>query len=257
MNELIKKIYEQKLSDGTFEKIVSDNFEKMVNDACKSLFEWNGPIKKQMEEKIKSIMSGVIEGTDFNSYIVKLQAVINESLKNTALSDYKNIAESIKSVVGVSGVEPYQKVSISEILSEYAKYIENELEEEDFDDDEINTDDGTKTAYLECYVSVEDDDDDDDDQTSSFSRYRSRLERKIVVLSHEKDDKRPETRVKFYLEKNYRGEWNIEINRNIKISDLLYLPKFIVYLLSLSQKLANIIIDDTEASTEAELEFEW
>lgn len=252
MNEIIKKIYDDKLSDGTFEKIVSENFEKMVNDACKDLFTWNGPIKKQMEEKIKGVMSGVLEGTDFSTYVVKLQDVINESLKNTSLEDYKEVAKSVKSICGVNEIEYRQKVSVSEMFKNYVEYLQEEFVESDFDDDEISSEEGTKNAYLECYVNVEDVD--DEEEKGYFYKKR---DRKVVTLNHDKEDDHPDTVIQFHLEKDYSGNWNVRIDKNFKITDLRYLPNFITYLINLEQRSANIQIDTSDDSTDAEFEFEW
>ena len=241
MKDLIKKVYEEKMSDGTFEKIVANKFEKMIEESCQNLFTWNGDIKKQMEEKIKGVMSGLLETTDFGDYVTKLQLVVNETIKNSSLGNYKEIAENIQKVCGHPDYKYGEKIKLSDIFEKYIEWIENEFEESDFDDDEIDRDDGTKTASLDCSLDTEE------------SRHKI-----SVVLGNEKVEHKAETEIRFDLIKRYREDtYFVDFNTDFRISDLRRLPSFTMYLLNLKQYYVDIEVDCDSDEGTAEFEFEW
>ncbi len=251
MKELINKVYETKMKDGSFERIVSEQFEKMIKDVCGDVFGYGSDIKKKMQSNIGELMSGVVESSDFSEYVVKIQTVIDETLNNSSLGDYKEMLKKIKSLFGIKEVQFGQQVKITEILEKYTEYMESELSEDDFDDDEINRDDGTKNAYLECYVEVENA---EDDKRGYFSSIR---EKKLVKLGHEKEDEHEDTIIEFEIVKDYKDRYGVRLDKDFRVSDLRYLPSFIVYLLNLQQACAEIIIDTTNSTDEADFEFEW
>lgn len=51
MKDLINKVIEAKMQDGTIEKIVADKIDDMVKDICEKQMRW-GDAKKAMEEKL-------------------------------------------------------------------------------------------------------------------------------------------------------------------------------------------------------------
>ena len=244
MEDLIKKVYQEKMNDGSFEKIISVEFEKMVLESCNDLFKWNGAIKKQMDEKINSIMSGLIERTDFNEYVTKLQLVINETIKHSSLGNFKEVAESIQKICGHPNYKYGDKIKLSDIFKKYIEWIEKEFDENDFNDDEINKDDGTKTASVDCSLDIEE----------SYSKIS-------VVLGNEKVEEHEETEIRFDLIRSYDSEetYNLSFNSDYKISDLRNMPSFIIYLLNLKQQYVKIEIDDVSDDEfgPAEFEFEW
>ena len=252
MEEIIKKVYEQKMADGTFEKIVSANFEKMVSSVCDDLMSWNGSIKKQMKEKIEPLLIKMVESSNFNEYVVKLTTVLNECLKTSPLNQYKQITDTLKSLCG-GGDNSFaygEKVKISEIFQKYIKYVESEFEEDDFEEDEINKDDGKKTAYIECSMES-----DKKEKMGYFSRYnRDEFE---ITFNNEKSENKENTVINFSIEKDYNDKYRLHIQTNFKISELYVVPSFIVYLMSLQNSSAEIILDESSISDEANFEFEW
>lgn len=156
MEELIKKVYEEKLANGSIEKIISEEIDKMVKSVCCSLFEWNGVIKNQMNEKIKEVMSTVIEKSDFSKYVQKLTYIINETLPNTALEDYREIAKRIEETCGKKSLTNKNTIKLSEIFKKYCSYLENKtFSDGDFENDShIEIDDDGRTYYLNATMKV-------------------------------------------------------------------------------------------------------
>lgn len=162
MEELIKKVYEEKLSDGSIEKIIGDKVEEMVKSCCDDLFKWNGAIKKQMEEKIKSVMTGIVQESDFSKYIVSLKELINEALPQTCLTNYQEIIESIKTAVGEKQLTSKDTIKVSEIFEKYCEFIEGQTFSKcDLEDkDTIDYDEGMSAwltaslSYSGCFIKL-------------------------------------------------------------------------------------------------------
>ncbi|MGD9679513.1 MAG: hypothetical protein AB7V16_14350 [Vulcanibacillus sp.] len=250
MNDLLQKVYEQKLTDGSFEAIISKQFDEMIKNVCNDLFSYNGAIKTEMKKQIAELMGGLIERTDFSQYVVKLETIINESLKNTKLEDYKRMVEGIKNICGVKKTKYGEIVNISDLLEKYGEFIKHEIEEDDFGVGEINTDDGTKNAYLECSFTVSE----DEEKKGYFCKTD---QTKIVTFDNEKSCDKEDTIIQFKLEKNYNGKYNVKIDKDWTIRDLRYMPEFVVYLLELETSSVEINIDKEYGTFEVEFEFEW
>ena len=86
----------EKLNDGTVEKLVSQYIEKGVSDALSSLFSYSGEGKKLIEKKLNETIVPVIEEHDFKQYITKLDTVLTEIVTSTNIVDNKEILEYFK-----------------------------------------------------------------------------------------------------------------------------------------------------------------
>ncbi len=258
MKELIKKTFEEKMNNGAFEKIVGEKFEEMIVSICNDLTNWNGPIRKQMEEKIKPLMSEAIETSDFNEYTIKLVDIINQSLKQTSLNQYRIFAENLKKLLGhkTKDYKFEETVKISTLFEKYVDFIEETLEESNFDSDEINTDEGQKKAYVKCYYYI--DDVNNDKKPSYFDNKRDNLH---IIFTNDKaesdEDIAAKTRIEFDIYEDYEGSKHINFNSDFKISDLRIIPGFILDLMDIKNKFCNISIDSEEEDIDAEFEFEW
>lgn len=259
MEEMIKKIFNEKMNDGTFEKIVSEKFEQMITEICKDLTSWNGSIKKQMQEKIEPLMSDAIEKSDFNEYTIKLIDIINQSLKQSNLNQYRVVADNLKALLGHKEIE-YKwggNVKISSIFEKYIEFVEESLEESDFKRDEINTDDGTKTTYVECRYFVEEDEY-CEDRVGYFSNKRSTQH---IIFTNDKaeedDDIATKTRVEFDVYESFDGTKHLNFDTDFKISELRTIPSFILDLMDIKNKYCNIFIDKRKDEGAATFNFEW
>ncbi len=56
MKELIEKVFEEKLNNGTIEQIVGKHIENMVSEIMKDSMSWNGQVKKALAEKMNPLM---------------------------------------------------------------------------------------------------------------------------------------------------------------------------------------------------------
>lgn len=258
MEELIKKVFEEKMTNGTFERIVGEKFEGMITSICDDLTSWSSPIKKQMEEKIKPLMSEAIENSDFNKYTIKLVDIINQSLKQSSLNQYRIVAENLKKLLGHKTIDYKfgETVKISTLFEKYVDFIEETFEESDFDSDEINTDEGKKTAYVNCSYYI--DDDNYDKKPSYFDNKRDNLH---IIFTNDKAESdeniATKTKIEFDVYEDYKGLKRINFNSDFNISDLTFMPGFILDLMNIKNSYCNICIDSEEENLAAEFEFEW
>lgn len=231
MEKLIKKVYEEKMQDGSFEKIVSEEFNKMVKNACESLFGYYGPLKKDIENKLKEVMGSLIDNTDFSSYVTKIQYIINEALEETAASDYKKVAESLKSILGQKHIETFSTIKASELFKEYCSFMANEeLDESDLADHiDIDYDDGEKTAYLECVMQLDD--------------YH-----KVLRFNCNDVNDFKETKYKFEIALTRNNE--IRFKPKIALTDYRFLDQFTCYLLMLSNNWVKVELDKTYSTND-------
>lgn len=259
MEEMIKKIFNEKMNDGTFEKIVSEKFEQMLTKICDDLTGWNGSIKKQMEEKIQPLMADAIEKSDFNAYTIKLVDIINQSLKQSNLNQYKAVAKNLKELLGHKEINYKweENVNISSIFKKYVEFVEESLDESDFERDEIHTDDGTKIAYVECRYFIEEDEY-CEDRVGYFSNKRSTQH---IIFTNDKadedDDIAAKTRIEFDVCESFDGNKHLKFDTDFKVSDLRTIPAFILDLMDIKNKWCNICIDKREDDATADFEFEW
>ena len=69
--ERIAKAVTDKLNDGTVEELVSDAVTKALKSSIEDQFNWKGEAKKIIDEKVKEVMTPVIERVNLDKYTVK------------------------------------------------------------------------------------------------------------------------------------------------------------------------------------------
>lgn len=251
MKDIINRVYEKKLTDGTIEKIVSEHFDKMIADICKDQMSWNGEAKKAAEERLKPIMLKAIESSDLSDLVIKITTAINAGIKGSSLEGFERLTSGVRNLFGSNRlIEKYAKrksIKVSEIFEEYCEFIANAYNDYDFEDSEVSYDEG-KCAYVDCSMSVEDDTKD----------YFFRKNGYIVELTNEKSSDEKSTDIKFKLSWNYDNtQLHIESDfRSLSISDLKYMPPFILFLSWLEGEYIKIELDEREDSESAIVKLE-
>ena len=110
----------EKLNDGTVEKLIDQYIEKSVAKSLDDIFGYGGKGKKLIQSKLEEVMIPVIEKHDFNQYLVKLDSVLTEIINNTTLKDNAVILDNFKELL----TEPKrEEINLSEIFKEYCKFV--------------------------------------------------------------------------------------------------------------------------------------
>lgn len=239
MKDLINRVFEEKMQDGTVEKIVSENIDNMIKEICKSQMNWNGAAKKAMEEKLSPIILQAVESSDLSNMVTKITMLINSSLQASELEDYHDVLESVRSIYGVNdhvkALRERKVVKLSEIFEEYKKYLNDIYDRDDFDSEDITDDGEGVTSPIDCYLTVA-------PEEGRFTWQKPGYE---VELSTDKSNDKKSGDVRFKLKWNYdNSKLHLYADlRSLSLSDLRYCPSFILYLAAIEREWSPIEID--------------
>lgn len=235
----------EKLNDGTVEKLVAQYMEKGVSDALGNVFSYSGEGRKLIEKKLNEVIVPAIERHDFNGYLTKLDAVLTEIINKTSLAENKEILENFKALMK----EPEMKeIKISEIFKKYCKHV---AENVDTDDLKAFCEDGHPYyEHVTANIDVKHEDktcgnSSFDDCTVIFTcEEDENLNCQIKLFKHTRDDK-----------------WSILGHYNsVDISSLKGLTDFEIFLMTLNRAFVKIVLDeysDYDDDIKPEAEPEW
>ena len=246
---MIAELYKEKMEDGTFEKIAGAQINKMMTDVCGELMGYRGAVKTEMEKRLEPIMLRAIEKSDIGDMAVKLTDVINQTIRQAGLGAYDRMAKGIEALCGCPKVAFGESIKLSDIFARYCEYVSDEYDESDFSPNDINMDDSTKTASIDCQIEVLD----DDAEKSYYTVRKTRTVKLSNDFGLKKEDK---TCFSFKL-REICGKTRIQTEFDYSLFDIARLSKFAVYLMALEQHWAEIDIDITSDEGYAEFEFDW
>ena len=173
-------------------------------------------------------MMGVVKDTDFTEYCNVIKGIINQSLPQTALPEYKTFVEGLQATLGKPTPKWDTKVKVSDIFEEYCKYVE----EQEFDSDDLDDiDDGT--SYINLAMKIEED---------NNSYYTTAFKLCFYIDGHYSGDE-DDYKFEVELSKMYDGNHHIRFQKD-KVSDYRHLSSFELYLLQLSNSYTDIVVDD-------------
>lgn len=240
LEEKMSEVISKKLEDGIIEKIVEEKLTNAIDSAVSDIFRW-GDGEKAIKEKLKEVMIPVIEGHNFNNYIVKLDTVLTNIINQTSLVDNKHIMENFRNLM----IEPsYKEIKLSTIFDEYKKYVAQNV---DTDGLEANCEDGDPYYdYVEVSVDVERD----------KNRYfKSTYDDAKIVFACDHDDKEELTFTLQVYKNTEAKQWSIlriGIDNTVDINSLKNLSDFEILLIKLSRSFIKIDMDTECDSDEIE-----
>lgn len=229
LEESIKLAIENKLKDGSIEKIISEKVEKGIDKVFDDLFGWNGDCKKTIEENVKSVMVPYLEKYDYSQYIVKLDNTLS-SIMNVLTKDNRKILGNFKELMSV---DPGMKsVKVSEIFSKWCEYVANNIETDGL---EIDYDDGVSYQSVEVTYEFE----------AGEERSWIKQESGRIIFECEHDEKM-NVCIDIYRYSDIHKEdmWNFRVDGECDLSSLRYLDEFKLYLMSLKQSGIEIELDE-------------
>lgn len=240
MKDLINKVFEEKMQDGSIEKIVAQKIDKMIEDICDKQLRWDGAARKAMEEKLSPIILQAVERSDLSNMVTKITMVINTSLKGSEIEQYHDILQSVRTIFGVNDTVKALKekgtVKLSEIFEKYKEYLQTVYDKDDFENYEMEDDGEGVTAAIECSLQV------DHENDRGFSWYKPGYE---VELHTEKSNEQKSGDIRFRLKWNYDST-KLHLSGNfqdMRLFDLRYAPEFILYLASIEREYVDVEID--------------
>lgn len=225
LENAIKSVLEQKMTDGTIEKLVAEKFEQGIGSALDNMFRSYGDITKVIEEKLKDVMVPYIEKHDFNRYLVKLDMVLTE-LSNSAILENKKMLDNFKTLM-----EPApEKIKASELFEKWMEYAAETIETDGL---EVEFDDEPSYEYSDVSFEFE----------QNEKRSWSSFEYGELIFESEHDE---ELNISIPVSKwNREDYWTIGSLKSIEIKSLRNANEFQVFLHALSQGYTRIYIDTT------------
>lgn len=231
----IKDVITKKLEDGTVEKLVSEQLEKGVVNALNSLFRSYGDVTKVIEEKVKCVMVPYLENYDYSKYITKLDSVLVDVLKNSAL-DNKKLLENFKTLMVGESIP--EEIKMSDIFKKWCKYCENNVDKSELDLD-------YEGGYINVSFSIE-------DVSNDWSNYKTLM---VTFECEEDEDLRFEFSIQTWR-KNKNEKYSSNYKRPCELNSLRHLNDFDMLLLQVSQGYENIVLDSDGDSDEIFIEYE-
>ena len=222
----IKNVIDDSLESGMIERLVAENLEKGINKSLENLLGSYGDITKVIEKKIKDVMVKQLEGYDFSKYLIKLDCVLTEILKETSF-DNKKILGNFKELMTENEIP--EVVKLSDIFKEFNKFVAEKVDTSDL---EVNYDDVPHYEYVDTTMTVE------YDEKPSWSS--SSFQYANVVFECKEDEK---LNFEFRISKYRVYPWSLSTEIDSSISSLRYLDDLKIYLLKLMQSGARIEID--------------
>ncbi|WP_434793128.1 hypothetical protein TPDSL_23190 [Terrisporobacter petrolearius] len=229
----IKDCIANELEKGIIEKVISNQLEKCIESSIKDMFGWGGEIKNVIESKIKSVMIPYIEKYDYSQYITKLDSVLVDVLKNTAL-DNKKLLENFKNLMTSEDIP--KVIKLTDIFDKWNEYCKKEIDKNDI---EMDYDGG----YINTRFTVE-------DVSNDWSIYKTYM---VVFECEEDEDLKLEFSIQAYEPKEDTG-----FTSNYKnvgdLRNLRHLNDFEILMMRISKGYKNIIVDSFEESEEVFVE---
>ena len=229
----IKDCIANELEKGVIEKVIAQQLEKCIESSIKDIFGWGGKVKKVVEEKVESVMIPYIENYDYSKYITKLDSVLVDVLKNTAL-DNKRLLQNFQTLMTSEDIP--KTIKLTDIFDKWNEYCKEEV---DKDDIEMDYDGG----YINTRFTVE-------DVSNDWSSYKTYM----VVFECEEDENlkfefsiqawKPEDNDGFTS--NYKNTGNIRSLRNLNDFEIL--------MMRISEGYENIVVDRFEKWDEVLIE---
>lgn len=222
----IKDLLTQKLTDGTVEKLVAEHVERGISSALQNMFSSYGNMTTLIEGKLKDVMVPYIEGYDFNQYLVKLDSILME-LSKSAIPDNKKMLVNFKTLM----MPAPKQITASELFKKWMEYAADEIDTTDLD---VDFDDGPTYESTEVMVRF------DELDKPSWSSYYDLGQ---LIFESDHDEK---LNFVIHLSKWHgRDEWEIEKLQPLEINSLRYANEFLVFLHSLKQNCTRIVLDTT------------
>lgn len=228
----------EKLNDGTVERLIEEKLEKGISEALDGVFGYRGDVKEVIEAKIKETMTPVIERHNFNQYMVKLDSCLTEIINSTNLAENKKVLENFQHLMK----EPdYKEIKLSDIFEKYCKHVSENVDTSNL---EACCEDGDPYySHVTANMEVEHED---------KRWFKSSFDDCYVNLMCEEDESL-NCRIKLYKSTS-DGKWNILSGTNsVEISSLSSVSDFEIFLHNLNRGFIKIVMD-TENECDDDIE---
>lgn len=236
----IKDVITLKLEDGSIEKLIGEQLEKGIVKAMDNLLGSYGDVTKVIEKELKSVMIPYLESYDYSQYILKLDSILVEVLKNSSLEN-KKMLSNFKNLL--TKEDEIKEIKVTDLFGKWMDYVAKNVETSGLD---INYDDGVSYSPVEVTFDL----DQETDRGWSSFEYAN------LVFECEHDEKMNFVLRLHRWKEDKKNVWNMSFDSNKSIKSLKYLNEFEILLMKFDQAGTKIELDERYGSEDVQPEKE-
>ena len=219
LSEVFKKELEKKFDEGKIQELISASIDKCLNDIISNLFNrYDSELKKQLEEKIKPVISNVIADSSMEGYVEKLTILTEKFINNREISSVVDLNKenNFNSILGLTKqYSSKDTVKLSTIFYMYKEWLKSQLENLSYNTDDFDWDDGVE--YVNWEIGLEYITEDEDRKHSYF---RHSADDTYRLYARPEDESLLEYEdynfdIYFTIYKSYNGDKHINISGDI------------------------------------------
>ncbi|HHY72258.1 MAG TPA: hypothetical protein GX497_03355 [Bacillus bacterium] len=222
----IKDVITKKLEEGFVEKLIAEQLENGVKNALKDLLGTYGDVTKVIEKQVKSVMIPYLESYDYSRYITKLDSVLVDVLKSSALENKKLLDNFKKLMIP----EEDKDIKVTELFERWKKYVAKYVETNGL---EVCYNDEPTYENVEVRMEID----------YNNERSWSEIERAVLVFECDHDEDM-NFEINIHRWKKIKKEkWIIDYDSIHDLNSLRNLGEFEILLMKLKQNYTSLIID--------------
>lgn len=233
--EKIVAINEEMMKNGTIEELIRSKLQDAYASAIKSAFQW-GDLQRTIEKRVTEVLVPAVEKCDLSDYVTKLDDVLTEIVKNSALPEYNQLVTNFQTLMTKSVP---QEIQLSNVMKVYRDFCARNL---DCTGRKVDTDDEPTYECGNVIVYVE-------DRTSKYSNTPG--ERALLICDLDGDEE-DENREKLHREIplhhyswDHKDGYAIDYDYTGKadITSLRTLDEFDVWLIALTRNGSRLLAE--------------
>lgn len=230
VDEDIKRIIDEVLSDGTVDQIIRENVTNGIEKAISSSFSY-GKLGNAVKERVEQVLVPFIENYDMSAYIVKLDTILTDIVNKSNLVDNKQMLENFQYLMKEPQIT---EIKLTDLFKEYKKFVAGNM---DTSGREVEWDESPEYEAMTVYFEFEED---RERRWSSF-KYAT------IDFAVDEEEQQKELNRTIRLSKwdgDRKDGWEIRVDTIPNLNSLRNLHEFDLLLLKLQRADVRIIADE-------------
>lgn len=231
LEKLICEEVTKQVNSEKFREQIKTGVENMLISSLNNFLGWSSPVKREIDEQLRKVMAESLGNIDIKGYLPKLDYVLTTIIRESSIGHYKRLTDNFKELLLTKDVP--KQINLSEIFEKYKEccsiYVDTYNLEIDYDDE---------PTYMDLTCNFE---------TEECKKPYSLNKEYIVKFNCVEDS---ELNKEYKLVYVYGTGYKLPFLA-LNIKSLRYLNSFEVFMLMLSERGTEIIIDKYEDEDDA------
>lgn len=233
LEKLICEEVTKQVNSEKFREEIKTGVENMLIASLNNLLGWSSsPVRREIDEQLRKVMAESLMDINIENYIPKLDYILTTIVRESSVGHYKRLTDNFKELLLTKDVP--KQIKLSEIFEKYKECCSRYVDTYDL---EIDYDDEPTYIDLTCNFEAKENDE---------KQYKLNKEY-IVKFNCLEDDNLNEA---YKLVYDYGTGYRLPFLA-LNIKSLRYLNSFEVFMLMLSERGTEIIIDKREDEDDA------